>query len=108
MKPVKSSTFVHHCDTSLLRACHLAGPAAEYRVTGRSGGRHWCSDLAAAAGDARIIGIHVDDLWPDAVALVEHPSDIEIIAETLLRRGRLTGEKIEALIGGEWCSPSFG
>jgi len=84
----------------------LSGPAAEYTLVGSiTCGR---IDLDDAARYARDAGMCVDDVWPDALALIQrYQDDIEAVAEALLRHGRLDGSAIERLIGRGWISPRW-
>jgi len=94
-----------HCwasqDTPLRKAMRsLSGPASEYVATGTVDRDHCRTDLENAARYARDGGIRLDDVWPEALALVDrYQHDIETVAEELLRRGRLDGAAILRLIG---------
>jgi hypothetical protein len=92
----------------------LAGPLAEYRVTGRSDGHAWLADERNALSRAlRLLGLDhaelddspaelVERLRPRAAALVaENWAQIERVAAALAAGGVLTQSDVDALIAAK-------
>ena len=53
-------------------------------------------------------GLKLVVLWPDLLALIgRYHHDIEVVAEALLRRGRVVARQIEVLMGGGWVGIPF-
>jgi hypothetical protein len=91
-----------------LAYCNLAGPAAEYLVSGRVDRSGCTFDLDRAERHLRNAGIRFSQAWPRTLDLIEiYQDDLNEIAAALQQRGRLNRFQFEAVLEGKWYSPRW-
>jgi hypothetical protein len=104
----KASTRRSNCHPVKAAICCLAGPAAEFLITGQLSRANVGIDLDHAKGHLRGTGLCLDHVWPKTLSLVRHyEPEIEIVADALFWRGRLSGLDIDRLVCGGWESPRW-
>jgi hypothetical protein len=105
-----TKAFIRRSTSNPVKAaiCCLAGPAAEFLITGKLSRDNVGIDLDHAKSHLRGTGLCLDDVWPKTLSLVRHyEPEIGIIADELLRRGRLSGLDIDRLVCGGWEAPRW-